>query len=328
MKIAVLCHRLDKASFVHRLGHLKPLVEGQGGSFEAWATPKEIARRAALCRSLGAYDVVVIARKLFGWPELWYIRRQAQRLVFDFDDAIMYRSQENDSLLPSSRGRLFRRTVRTADHVVCGNEYLRQLTPGSQAVTVIETPVDPNHYTLGEDRAGDEVVIGWIGSASTSQYLEEKLPVLEQVLRRFDKVSLKVVSDKPVSHGRMRIINKLWSKADELADLHSFDIGIMPLPDNRWTRGKCGFKILQYLCVGTPAVASPVGINCQIVGEGVCGFLAHTDQQWIEHLSRLIQDRRLRRSLGQAGRELVKQRYSTAVLTPKYLEIFGNLMKK
>ena len=150
---------------------------------------------------------------------------------------------------------------------------------------------------------------------------------MDQVLGRFENVSLKVVGNKPICYGRMRIINKPWSKAEEAADLRSFDIGIMPLPDTQWTRGKCGFKILQYFCAGTPVVASPVGINSKIVQPGVCGFLAQSDEQWVEHLSRLIRDRQLRHSLGLAGRKLVQQRYSTAVLIPKYLDIFRNMMK-
>ena len=126
----------------------------------------------------------------------------------------------------------------------------------------------------------------------------------------------------------MDITNKSWSERGELADLQSFDIGLMPLLDDKWTRGKCGFKILQYFAVGTPAVASPVGINSQIVEDSVSGFLPSSDQQWLECIGRLIQNRDLRRSMGLSGRRRVEQRYSTELLTPKYLEIFGRLMEK
>ena len=328
-KIAALCNRLDNPSIVHRFGQLGPLLESQGASFEAFAVPKKFACRWSLFRRLVEYDLVIISRKLFYWLELSYIRRVTRRLVFDFDDAIMYAERPCSRLLPSGRARLFHRTVRQVDHVVCGNEYLRRQTAKArEATTVIETPVDLKRYQLRPDLPSDKVVIGWIGSASSSRYLQAKLPLLDQILRRYENVSLKVVSDKAVSYPGMDITNKSWSERDELADLQSFDIGLMPLPDDKWTRGKCGFKILQYFAVGTPAVASPVGINSQIVQDSVSGFLPSSDQQWLECIGRLIQNRDLRRSMGLSGRRRVEQRYSTELLTPKYLEIFGRLMEK
>ncbi len=328
-KIAAICNRLDNPSFVHRFGQLGPLLKSQGASFEAFALPKEVACRWSLFRRLVEYDLVIIARKLFCWLELSYIRRVTKRLVFDLDDALMYADRPCSRLLPSWRARLFHRTVRQVDHVVCGNEYLRQQTAKArEATTVIETPVDLKRYRLRPDLPSDKVVMGWIGSASSSRYLEAKLPLLDQILRRYENVSLKVVSNKAVSYPGMDITNKSWSERDELADLQSFDIGLMPLPDDKWTRGKCGFKILQYFAVGTPAVASPVGINSQIVEDSVSGFLPSSDQQWLECIGQLIQNRDLRRSMGLSGRRRVEQRYSTDLLTPKYLEIFGRLMEK
>ena len=241
----------------------------------------------------------------------------------------MYSKRPRSRLRSSGRAKLFRRTVRQADHVVCGNEYLRQQTEKvRQATSVIETPVDLNRYRLRPNLPSDKVVIGWIGSASTSRYLEAKLPLLEQILRRHKNVSLKVVSDKAVSYPGMEITNKSWSKQSELADLRSFDIGVMPLPDDKWTRGKCGFKLLQYFAVGTPVVASPVGINSQIVEDGVCGFLVNSDQQWLDRIGQLVQNQDLRRSMGLSGRRRAEQYYSSEQLTPKYLEIFERLLEK
>jgi len=329
-KIAALCKRLDSPSFVHRLGRLLgPLLESQGASFEAFAVPKNIVGQWSLFRSLAEYDLVIISRKLFHCPQLSYIRRVTRRLVFDFDDAIMYAKQPCTRLLPSRRARLFHRTVRQVDHVFCGNEYLRRHTAKPpEAITIIETPVDLKRYRLRPDLASENVVIGWIGSDSTSKYLEAKLPLLDQILRRYENVSLKVVSNKAVSCPGMEINNRTWSECQELADLQSFDIGLMPVPDDKWTRGKCGFKILQYFAVGIPAVASPVGINSQIVEDRVSGFLPSSDQQWVECLDRLIQNRALRRSMGLSGRRRVEQRYSTDLLTPKYLEVFWRLLEK
>ncbi len=327
--IAALCNRLDNPSFVHRFGPVARLLKSQGIIFESFAVPKGFAGRWSLFRRLAEYDLVVISRKLFHWAELSYIRRVAKRLVFDFDDAVMYADRSCGRLGSSRRARLFHRIVRQVDHVVCGNEYLRQQTAKEpQATTVIETPVDLDRYRLRPNSPSDRVVMGWIGSASTSRYLEAKLPLLDQIVRRHKNVSLKVVSDKAVSYPGMEIINKRWSKQDELADLQSFDIGLMPLLDDKWTRGKCGFKILQYFAVGTPAVASPVGINSQIVEDSVCGFLPSSEQQWLECLGRLIQNRDLRHSMGLSGRRRVEQRYSSELLTPKYLNIFERLMGK
>lgn len=328
-KIAALCNRLDNPSFVHRFGPLGPLLKSRGVHFDSFAVPKNFSSRWSLFRRLAEYDLVIISRKLFCWLDLSYIRRVSKRLVFDFDDAIMHTKEPRSQFRSSGRAKLFRRTVSQADHVVCGNEYLRQQTEKDrQATTVIETPVDLNRYHLRPDLASDKVVLGWIGSASTSRYLEAKLPLLDQILRRYKNVSLKVVSDKAVSYPGMDITNKSWSTQSELADLQSFDIGLMPLADDKWTRGKCGFKLLQYFAVGTPAVASPVGINTQIAEDGVCGFLVNSDQQWLDRIGQLIQNQELRRSMGLSGRKRVEQRYSSEQLTPKYLEIFEKLMEK
>ncbi len=328
-KIVALCNRLDNPSFVHRFGPLAPLLKSQGVHFDSFVVPKEFASRWSLFRSLAEYDLVIISRKLFCWLELSYIRHVTKRLVFDFDDAIMYTKQPRSRLRSSGREKLFRRTVSQADHVVCGNEYLRlQTEKACQATTVIETPVDLKRYLLRPNLPSDKVVMGWIGSASTSRYLEAKLPLLDKILRRYKNVSLKVVSDKAVSYPEMDITNESWSKQSELAHLQSFDIGLMPLEDDKWTRGKCGFKLLQYFAVGTPAVASPVGINSQIIEDGVCGFLASSDQQWLDRIGQLIQNQDLRRSMGLSGRRRVEQLYSSEQLTPKYLEIFKGLMEK
>ena len=233
-KIAAICNRLDNPSFVHRFGPLAGLLESQGVSFESFAVPKDLVGRWALFHSLAEYDLVVISRKLFYWAELAYIRRVAKLLVFDFDDAIMYSRRSCSRLRSSGRAKLFRRTVRQVDHVVCGNEYLRQQTAKAQeAATVIETPVDLRRYRLRPDLPSDKVVIGWIGSASTSKYLQAKLPLLDQILQRYENVSLKVVSDKAVHYPQMVITNQSWSRRGELADLQSFDIGLMPLPDDQ-----------------------------------------------------------------------------------------------
>jgi glycosyltransferase involved in cell wall biosynthesis len=209
-----------------------------------------------------------------------------------------------------------------ADLVIAGNRYLKEQTQAwNPRVEVLPTPLDTASYVsrpVMPERG--EVVLGWIGSRGTLKYLYDIAPALEELGRRFPKLKLKIVADDFFSLEHLEIVRKPWSAADELADLHSFDIGLMPLRDDEWTRGKCGFKLLQCMAVGLPVVCSPVGMNTEIVTDGREGFWATTQEEWTEHLSRLIVDAGLRQAMGRQGRQKIEQTYSLAVNAPKLLQ--------
>jgi glycosyltransferase involved in cell wall biosynthesis len=162
------------------------------------------------------------------------------------------------------------------------------------------------------------VTLGWIGSHSTVSYLHLLDNVLPQLAARY-RIVVKVVGGHYSLSG-LEVSNHPWKLQNELTDLHSFDIGLMPMPDDQWTRSKCGFKLLQYMGVGVPSVASPVGVNRQIVEDGLNGFLANSEEAWIDKLSKLIEDIELRRAMGLRGRATVERQFSVAVNAPRFID--------
>ncbi|MEE9614059.1 MAG: glycosyltransferase family 4 protein [Thermodesulfobacteriota bacterium] len=288
-----------------------------------------LLKRYANFFRLGGYDVVIIQRKVLSSLDGFAVRKMAGSVIFDFDDAIMYRSSKwGDPHSPSKMER-FERMIRMSDRVFAGNSFLkaeaaRFTSEGN--VAVVPTVVDLKKYSLKDyDRAGDTVTIGWLGSGGTIPYLEGLKPALEKLGERYPNVRLKIVCDRFFDCDNMEVVKKQWSADDEVEDLKSFDIGVMPLTDDIWTRGKCGLKLLQYMGVGLPVVCSPVGANRDIVADGVNGFWASTEDEWVEKLSTLVEDAVLRRRMGMAGYERVRDSYSVEAVFPTILNVVREL---
>ena len=281
-----------------------------------------IAARAALAR-LGSVtaprdvDVFLVHREAFFLGRAWSERLAGLRapLVFDFDDAIWLRnvSDGNQRFAWLKNYTKFPHIVGRAHVTVAGNEYLaswaRQYSPN---VVVVPTCIDTDRFAPVVHRSARAwVTIGWSGSPSTIEHLRTLLPVLERVKRVYgDRVRIRVMGDPAFAHPPSEIRGERWSPEAELALLRDMDIGVMPLPDNEWTRGKCGLKGLLSMAMGTATVMSPVGVNTQIVRHGENGFLATSDDEWFDVLSHLIEDEDLRARIGAAGRATVVDRYS------------------
>jgi glycosyltransferase involved in cell wall biosynthesis len=278
-------------------------------------------------RSLGEYDIFYIHRRLFSPLEFSYIRRKARKIVFDFDDAIMYRSSTSNKPYSSSRRLKFAYVMKRVDFVIAGNEFLKsEVLPYNDKVEVIPTSIDLSQYrTKDEYHAGDLITIGWLGSSSTLKYLKKLLPTFEDLYQQYPHFQLKIVCDQFMDGVHVPIIKKKWTSEEEEADLKSFDIGVMPLTDDLWTRGKCGLKILQYFGVGVPVVCTPVGVNREIVEDGINGFWAEDEDQWKKKLLRLIREEGLRKAMGTRGRKKVEQGYSLAVNAPRLLNILKQI---
>lgn len=274
---------------------------------------RALARRvASLTRPA---DVIFVQREAFfmlnEWSE-WLAHLRAP-VVFDFDDSIWIHavSEANRRFAWLKNVDKISRIVRLSHTVLAGNEYLATWARGySNNVHVIPTCVDTAHFAPVEKAPGP-VTIGWSGSPSTVAHLRPLLPVLEQVKARFgDRIRFRVMGDPSFSHAPLKLQGEAWTPPTELALLREMDIGLMPLPDDEWTRGKCGLKGLVSMSMGAATVMSPVGVNTEIVTPAVDGFLAADDGQWLEQLSRLIEDPALRERMGAAGRKTVIERYS------------------
>jgi glycosyltransferase involved in cell wall biosynthesis len=260
--------------------------------------------------------------------------RHCARSIFSFDDAI-YAGHDDCSKL--NHPRLYRykysgdlgSVIAGATHVIAGNStlagYARQF---SEAVTVIPTVVDLQHYPFSPPNECSPLTIGWFGSNSTSPYLEQVLPALREIEFRFGKkVRFRFFGDPTFKPDLKRSESLPFRLSSEIEDLRSLDIGIMPMPDTPWTRGKCSFKAIQYMALGIPAVVSPIGSAADIIEHEKTGLWAITEAEWISSLSRLIQDKAYRREIAFRARLRVEENYSVQRWAPVFVEVINNVLK-
>ena len=300
-----------EAAFRLRLGILAPLLAADGYTFEYHARPRDSGDRRRLLATAGDYDAVVVQRKLLDPGHARLLRRRARRVIFELDDAVMTQRRDVSAWSRWLKRRRFRATAAVADHVVAGNEYLaEQFRALGRPATVLPTVVDPDHYTVKRHAPADRPTLVWIGSASTLPYLRQWMPQLEAAARRVPGLRLLTIANDTVASGVLPVEHVPWTEAGEAAALARGDIGIAPTPDDRWTAGKSGFKIVQYMAAGLPTVASPVGANAEIVRDGVTGLLPATPDDWPDALARLAGDVALRTSLGIAARQAVLADYT------------------
>jgi glycosyltransferase involved in cell wall biosynthesis len=286
----------------------------------------------------GSYDLLFVYRECFPFgPALMerWLARLGKPIVYDFDDAIY---------LPS--GNLLKDLVRApsktnviaqlADEVIVCNENLASLCRAyNPNVSVVPTSVETSQqfYARSYDRDlpphnGRPVRVGWIGSHSTSKYLDRLTTVLQRVASRFPIEFLVVGAGKTVDIPGVKVINKAWGLATEIDDFRSLDIGLYPLHDDLWERGKPSFKTIQYMAVGVPAVISRVGSAREVVKDGHNGFLADSDDEWVEKICRLIQEPELRRTIAANGRLSSVEGFSVAANAPKILAILERAVRR
>ena len=294
-------------------------------------TSGTLRERLALYQELPSYDVVCIQRRLFSPYEFYHVRKRAKKILFDLDDAIMYRSSAFSMPYSISRWFKFRWMVRGSDVITVGNQFLREevrKVNRKKEVVLIPTCVDTRLYPKKKRVSGSpEFILGWIGTKGNLAYLKKLEPVFKTLSEQFSHVKLKIVSNDFYDSPSLPVVKKPWRLEDENEDLISFDVGLMPLDDDLWSRGKCGLKIIQYLSVGVPVVCTPVGINRDIVQDGRNGFWATTPEEWVNRLTQLLQDPELRQKMGDFGIETVEQGYSLAVTSNKFLKVLENLTR-
>jgi glycosyltransferase involved in cell wall biosynthesis len=253
-----------------------------------------------------------------------------KRMIYDFDDAIWIpnTSQENGLVNWIKAFWKVRYICRWAYKVAGGNEFLcRYARQYNNNVELLPTCVDTvrQHNQL-KDQNTSPVVIGWTGSHSTMKYLDAIVPVLDRIAReRADKVPVQfvVISNKAPQFSIPGLRYIPWKEETEIQDLLQLHIGIMPLEGDAWSEGKCGFKLIQYLALGIPALASPVGVNKTIIEPGVNGYLCTTDEEWYAHLNALIDDEAKRRRMGAAGRHSIETRFSVQANAFRFTNLFS-----
>jgi glycosyltransferase involved in cell wall biosynthesis/peptidoglycan/xylan/chitin deacetylase (PgdA/CDA1 family) len=281
-----------------------------------------------------SYSIIFIQREAFMLGSIIFERllcRSKAKTIFDFDDAVwldqLSEFSANKKLSWLKRPSKTASIIKKCDLVFAGNKYLRDyaLQYNSNAV-VVPTTIDTHEYKPVPKSENGTVCIGWSGSHTTIEHFMFAIPMLKKLKQKYgDKIRFVVIGDKNFVEPELNISGLPWRKEDEVKEINQFDIGIMPLPDQEWTKGKCGLKGLQYMAMGVATIMSPVGVNVEIVQDGVNGFLAGTEEEWIEKLSLLIENPELRKRLGSKGRRTVEQNFSVDSVKDVYLHYFNKL---
>lgn len=289
---------------------------------KAAATGSGVRRRVLDALAARHHDLVIVHRESLPIGPAWFerlLKRIGIPYAFDFDDAIYLpaASEANRRLAWLKSAGKTRRAVGGARMVIAGNEYLADWARRYTArVTVIPTTIDTDAYRPVARPKPVRVCIGWSGSPTTIVHLRLIEPVLRELQREHD-VRIRVIGDESYRIDGTAVEALAWRAKSEVADLSEIDIGIMPLPDDEWSRGKCGLKALQYMALGIPTVLSPVGVNCEIA-RGDAAVLASTEAEWRDALAALIDDADLRARLGAAGRARVESDYSVTAMMPRW----------
>ena len=300
------------------------------GSFgkKAWGISRSFLRRWGLMFKLSSADRIFIHREasMIGPPIFeWIIAKVLRKkFIYDFDDAIWLPnySESNARFHRLKAYGKVKKITKWAHHVSVGNEFLADFAREYNSnVTVIPTTIDLEnvHSTIAKHE-NSTPIIGWTGSHTTMEYLPILLPVLDEIHKEID-FKFRVISNLPPEIDRPYLEFVKWNKSTEITDLAAIDIGVMPLKDSVWAKGKCGFKALQYMSLGIPAVVSPVGVNTTIVQHEENGFLCETESDWKSALEKLLNDRDLRVTLGKKGRETIQRHYSVDANRSNYQKI-------
>jgi len=279
------------------------------------------------------YDIIFLQREIL--PQVFpviekMIMKLNKNLVFDFDDAIFLVPAQRDSFIYKFRFRdNISEIIKGSSYIIAGNEYLREYAGRfSSKVCVIPTCVDTARFYVKKKLISDneQTVIGWIGTEHSLFYLKNIEGVFKELSKKFN-ICLHVIGGRDFAVEGVKVVNKKWDMGTEVADLHELDIGVAPLLDDGWGKGKCGLKALQYMSCGIPVVCSNAGIYKEMIVEGKNGFLASKDDEWVEKLEMLIQDKKLREKISLAARNMIEEKYSLKANASKLKSVFDFVLK-
>lgn len=276
-----------------------------------------------MLRESSRADIVIVLRKTFPRPIFTLLRRTSRKLIFDFDDAIFCNTDGSASPTRMSR---FATMAGCCDHLFAGNLFLAsQARRFNQAVSVVPTVIDPYRYRVTTKQPEDFFDLVWIGSRSTRKYLQIAMPWLAMAAKSVPNLRLKIIADFDLPDQGIRTMAIPWNEAIEAEALASSHVGIAPMHDDDWSRGKCALKVLQYMAAGLPVISSPSGTNAEIVQDGITGYLAATSLDWVQRIIELAHDQALREALGNAGCRIAEGKYSLTSAFGHILPIASHL---
>ncbi len=299
---------------------------------KAYLFLKGFARRVKDVLRANRFDVIYIYREAFMTGSVFFerlLKRSGAKIILDFDDAIWLQtiSDANRSLQWLKNPEKTNSIIALSDLVIVGNSYLAgHAKKFNSNVIIFPSTIDLDYYQISaipKSHKNDRVVIGWSGSHTTVEHFETILPVLKSLKSKFGtKLHFAVYGDPHYKNTELNINGTAWGAETEVSTIASFDIGIMPLPNDEWSKGKCAMKGLQYMGLQVPAVLSAIGMNNDLIEDGINGFLASSEEQWIDKLSLLIENPELRHKIGSTGRQTIEQKFSCQALSTAYINIF------
>lgn len=278
------------------------------------------------------FDLIFLQRVTFPFGLGRLLRFRNKRIVFDIDDAIYLPDTQKQNIITKFKAFIKERElvdiVSIASCVIVENDYIKDyVSKYCVKVYKIPGPIDTERYFVKEkkDDGNKSLILGWIGSPATTVYLHLLDDVFAKLLLKFNNMKIVLVGAGNYYYPSEKVIKKKWSYETEVEELQKFDIGIMPMPNNEWTKGKLGCKMLQYMAVGAPSVVSYTTTNAEIIKDGENGFLVNSGSEWLDRLSRLIEDADLRAAIGSSGRRTVEEACSVQKNAPRVFEILQSL---
>lgn len=327
MKLLIVTNNPHRASFKQRIEVYLDTLQANGIACEVAKLPSSSYSRRKLFKRATEFDGVFLHKKGLNVIDGFWLRKYSKKIIYNFDDAVMYSDKRPDRD-SASHFRPWRRSVKLADMVIVGNSYLAEHAQKFNSnVKILSIGLKVSDYKLDcPPKDDDSIRLVWIGSKSTLSYLVEIKPALEEIGERFDNAILRIICDEFFDLQNMPVEKHLWSKDTRGIDLATSDIGLAPLPNDRFTKGKCSFKVLEYASAGLPVIASPVGTNSDHIHDKVTGFLVTGTQEWVDRITQLITNRQLRKKMGQESRAHA-EKFDVSVVGKQLTELITKCLR-
>jgi glycosyltransferase involved in cell wall biosynthesis len=319
MNLLAVSNNPGRGSFRDRIGNYLDLMTSRGIVSTIEVPSKSPVRRARQYKQIDRYDVVLLHKKCLTGFEAMFFKPRKARVIFNYDDAVMF----NQEGIPTrTHVHRFRRSLARADVVLVGSSYLaQQAAPYHDKIRILPLGLNTAQYRNSDSRRKDgKVRLVWVGRPVTLGYLKPLKPIIQELAARYPNLVLRLVCEEFIDIEGVSIEKIRWTPEIRYRALAEADIGLAPLPDNPFTRGKCTFKVLEYSASELPVIASPIGTNVDHVKDGVTGYLATTPSQWLEKLSTLLDAPTQRHAMGTRGREYARD-FDCSVIGEKLCDL-------